>query len=86
METPEHYVRREDPPPSPPQSWWRQLLRRFYHFMFEKEPAPIPPYHGNFQGATVNDPRYTPGLFNRERVDYSNDEADRSLRDDPSRS
>jgi hypothetical protein len=54
--------------------------------MFEKEPAPIPPYHGNFQGATVNDPRYTPGLFNRERVDYSNDEADRSLRDDPSRS
>ncbi len=58
------------------------MARRFHGFMFEKKPADVPPYHANLQDATINDPRCTPGLFNRERVDLSNPEADRNLRDD----
>jgi hypothetical protein len=82
MDRPEHYVRPDDEPLPPPMKWWKRLYARFRHFMFEQEPGYVPPYHGNFQGATINDPRYTPGLFNRERVDLSNPEADRNVTND----
>jgi hypothetical protein len=79
MDRPEHFVRADDAPPPPPVKWWKRLYGHLHHFMFEKEPGYVPLYHGNYQGATINDPRYTPGLFNRERVDLSNPEADRNL-------
>ncbi|MGB8197918.1 MAG: hypothetical protein WCF25_13025 [Acidimicrobiales bacterium] len=82
MDSPEHFVRREEPPPPLRQPWWRRALRQFNRFMFHHEPGYIPPYHGNMQGATINDPRFTPGLFNSERVDFSNPEADRHLDDE----
>ncbi len=82
MEEPQHYVRPEDAPEPVTPGWWRRAYQRFYHFMFEKEPGYEPPYHGNAQGATINDPRYTPGLFNRERVDLSDPEAERIATED----
>lgn len=65
-----------------PQAWWKRAYHRLAHFMFEKKRGYVPPYHGNFQGATINDPRYTPGLSNRERVDFDNPEQDRNPQSD----
>ncbi len=82
MDRPEHYVRPDDAPDPVPAPWWRRAYQHFHHFMFEKKPGYEPPYHNNFQGATINDPRYAPGLFNRERVDLSNPGADRIQSDE----
>jgi hypothetical protein len=63
----EHYVRPEGlSEPSPDSNWWRRLLTSVNRFFFQKKRGYVPPYHGNFQGATLNDPRY-PGLFNQPR-------------------
>jgi hypothetical protein len=75
--TAEHYVRPEglSDPSGAPRKWWLRLWSRFYRFMFEKKPGDVPSYDGNFQGATVNDPRY-PGLFNMPRADESGNEGE----------
>jgi hypothetical protein len=74
----EHYVRPDGlPEPSDEtRNLWSRLWSRFYRFMFEKKPGYVPPYHGNFQGATINDPRY-PGLFNMPRSDDDGNEVER---------
>jgi hypothetical protein len=38
--------------------------------MFQKKPGYVLSYHGNVQGSTINDPRYSPGLFNGPRTDH----------------
>ncbi len=77
MDTHEHFVRPEEPEVASSQPWWAVAYHPIAHIMFEKRRPSARGYHGNFQGATVNDPRYTPGPFNRESVDFDNPEADR---------
>jgi hypothetical protein len=73
-----HYVRPEGLPEPTDETGilWLRLLGRIYDFMFEKKSG-VPPYHGNFQGATINDPRY-PGIFNMPRPDDSGSEVERN--------
>jgi hypothetical protein len=81
MDRPAHYVRPDDEPPPPALSWWRRLYGHFHHFMFEKQPGYVPPYHANGHGATIADPRY-PEMFIEGRGVLDNPEAERITTDE----